>query len=155
MKMVIFSICIIFSISHASFLGMEKRRRLRSCSVTNNFYEVHIINDLPSNTGAPNSSLPLHLHCASDDDDLGYHYLLTQRDFHWSFCMNIWGTTRFICELWWDITIAKSFVAFNFDIGLECNTTCNWIAKHDGLYFTGNQDPAQGLVKRYYWSEFE
>lgn len=149
-RVIIFIYIIIISIIDASSLPLEGPTCWWSYD-----YEVHIINDLPSSISAPDSSIPLRLHCASGDDDLGYHTLHTQRDFHWSFCMNIMRNTRFICDLWWGSTIAKSFDAFNLDIGLTCNTTCNWVAKQDGIYFTGNRDPTADLIKRYNWAFIE
>ena len=117
--------------------------------------EVHIINDLPSTIGAEDPPIPLRLHCASVDDDLGYHTLPTQRDFHWSFCVNFFLPTSFSCDLWWGFKITRSFEAFNVGISSTCDTTCNWVAKQDGIYFTGNRDPTAGLVKRYNWVEMD
>lgn len=45
-------------------------------------YRIHVINDLRSNTHAPNSSLPLRVHCVSRDDDIGFHILQTHNDLH-------------------------------------------------------------------------
>lgn len=148
MKVLVF-IFIVVGISHTT-LALEKKK----CFITK-YYEVHVINDLPSNTRAPNSSLPLRLHCASGDDDLGYHNLPTHGDYHWGFCDNYWETTLFFCHLWWGNTIQRAFDVFNFDTKQYCNLTCNWIAKHDAIYFSGHRDPRQGLVKKYYWEATE
>ena len=149
MKTVIILILTIISICDASSFGIEKRR---GCSFTN-YHEVHVINDLSPNSDAPDSSHPLMVHCASADNDLGYHFLPAQREFNWSFCVNIVQSTLFFCELSWHSIISKSFHVYDRDIGFTCDVTCNWIAKHDGIYFSGNRDPTIGLAKRYYWDE--
>ena len=86
---------------------------------------------------------------------MGFHTLPAHRDFQWSFCANIWGRTLFFFEFWWDNILIKTIEVFNFEIGLTCNMTCNWTAKHVGIYFTGNRDPTAGLVKRYNWDPTE
>ncbi|KAL8555153.1 hypothetical protein ACS0TY_003090 [Phlomoides rotata] len=68
-------------------------------------YVVHVINDLPSNS-------ELRIHCASGDDDLGYHTLLVGYDYDWSFC-DIPHVTLFVCHLRWDLNSKeRTFEAF-------------------------------------------
>ncbi|KAL1539747.1 hypothetical protein AAHA92_24194 [Salvia divinorum] len=100
---------------------------------------------------APNSSLPLRVHCASGDDDIGFHTLYTHNDLHWSFCTNFGDTTLFFCHLWWGNTVEKAFDVFSSSIDKFCDGTCNWVARHDGIYFSGNRDPMVGLIRKHYW----
>ncbi|KAI3458753.1 hypothetical protein Pfo_015416 [Paulownia fortunei] len=108
-------------------------------------YEVHIINNLPRR------SAPLKLHCASRDDDLGYHTLPINQDFHWQFCANIFNTTLFFCHFWWG-SKEKVFNVFDSDRRGKCDVTCNWIAKSDGIYFSGfNFNTTKSLSKEFNW----
>ncbi|PIN24458.1 hypothetical protein CDL12_02809 [Handroanthus impetiginosus] len=92
-------------------------------------YEVHIVNSLPQN------SPTLRLHCASGNDDLGYHDLLVNQDFQWSFCDKFFGGTLFFCHLWWG-SKNKGFEVFNTHWEGRCrNYICDWVAKSDGIYF--------------------
>ncbi|CAI9759773.1 unnamed protein product [Fraxinus pennsylvanica] len=52
--------------------------------------EVHTVNNLPRT---------LTLHCASGDDDLGFHNLTINNDFHGKFCESYLGVTLFFCHL--------------------------------------------------------
>ncbi|EYU39654.1 hypothetical protein MIMGU_mgv11b017487mg [Erythranthe guttata] len=63
------------------------------CGITEE-YEVHVTNRLPSPQ--------LRLHCASKNDDLGYHNIDRDYDFNWRFCENWTGNTLFFCHLWWN-----------------------------------------------------
>ncbi|KAI5678833.1 hypothetical protein M9H77_09783 [Catharanthus roseus] len=93
-------------------------------------YTVHVINNLPSN------QFLLKIHCASGDDDLGFHDLSVNQDFNWTFNMNIFGTTLFFCHFWWS-NKDKAFEVFNHDIGTKnCATNCYWLVREDGFYFT-------------------
>lgn len=149
-KLVLIFVLIAIGISEA--VAPEKRR----CVITTN-YEVHVFNELQAHTKyGPNSSLPLRVHCASGDDDIGYHTLPTHGDLHWGFCDNYWETTLFFCHLWWGNTVQKAFDVFNFDIKQDCNTTCNWVARHEGIYFTGAYfDHTKNLTLKHYWDATE
>lgn len=139
MKMVLFFVVMVAGICECSLV--EKR----SCTFTLKF-TVHVINDLPAN-----SSIPLTIHCASGDDDLGYHFLNRHDDFHWDFCDNFFSRTLFFCHMWWGVN-SKAFDVFNTDIKLQCNyEICSWVARRDGLYFGGGRDPTKDLVKKFVW----
>ncbi|KAI5655991.1 hypothetical protein M9H77_24784 [Catharanthus roseus] len=97
-------------------------------------YTVHVINNLPSN------QFLLKIHCASGDDDLGFHNLTVNQDFNWSFRVNIRGTTLFFCHFWWQ-NKDKAFEVFNNYIATKtCRTNCYWLVREDGFYFTDDID---------------
>jgi len=96
-------------------------------------FDIH--NDLPQNTPQ------LKFHCASGDDDLGYHYPAIGSDLNWSFCAS--PTTLFFCHFWWN---RKDLVFDVFDQMTGCVTdkkfgsvpdyvvNCHWQVKADGIY---------------------
>ncbi|KAL7148192.1 hypothetical protein ABFS83_06G161500 [Erythranthe nasuta] len=114
-------------------------------------YAVRVINNLPPNEEAP---LVLHLHCASGDDDLGYHKLYVSNGFSWNFCDNIWGTTLYFCHFWWNSRLGpkeKKFDAFTKKMSSRCtNGVCNWEARQNGIYFSGSGNPTS-WQKMYDW----
>ncbi|WOH16202.1 hypothetical protein DCAR_0935751 [Daucus carota subsp. sativus] len=67
---------------------------------------VEITSRLPGNTP------PVRLHCKSKNDDLGYRNLNVNQMFTFSFNMNFWHTTLFICDFWWT---GKHLVSHVFD----------------------------------------
>ncbi|KAM3199041.1 hypothetical protein P3L10_034193 [Capsicum annuum] len=66
--------------------------------------EVHVLNQLSG------KSPQLELHCASGDNDLGYHYPHVGLNFHWKF--DSWARTLFFCHFWWGDK-DKAFDVFN------------------------------------------
>ncbi|KAM3198836.1 hypothetical protein P3L10_034425 [Capsicum annuum] len=97
-------------------------------------YTVHIINKLRSHS--PN----LKIHCASKDDDLGYHTLSINQDFNWSFCESIFSRTLFFCHFWWG-SKEKAFDVFNDahtcvkgSGNINILTVCKWEVRSDGFY---------------------
>ncbi|WMV48174.1 hypothetical protein MTR67_041559 [Solanum verrucosum] len=95
-------------------------------------YEVHVINKLPANTAQ------LELHCASKNDDLGYHYPAINEDFNWEFCEFI--ITLYFCHFWWgskdksfDVYDDPSYCVKNGKNPnlLKC---CKWEVRDDGFY---------------------
>lgn len=105
--------------------------------------EVHIVNDLPE------GSALLKLHCASGDDDLGYHTLKRIEDFHWTFCENFYPSTLFFCHLWWG-SKQITFDAFKSK-WVEVDPKLHyWLAKSDGIYFSYFND-RETFVRIYDW----
>lgn len=106
-------------------------------------FDVYVVNDLP------NGSI-LRVHCASGDDELGYHNLAVHQNLNFTFCMIPW-TTLFFCHLWWG-NKNKAFEVFNAKWVPKIWCThheCYWVAKEDGIYFSGSY---QGeLKKKYDW----
>ncbi|KAL7148267.1 hypothetical protein ABFS83_06G166500 [Erythranthe nasuta] len=107
-------------------------------------YTVHVANNLPPNTDR------LVVHCASKDDELGYHNLTTKQDFHFHFCKKP-KATLFFCHLWWG-NKNKAFDVFNarWDPDICVDHTCYWEAQGDGIYFSGTWPPGE-LGKAYNW----
>ncbi|KAK4489713.1 hypothetical protein RD792_000347 [Penstemon davidsonii] len=90
----------------------------------------------------------LRLHCASGDDDLGFHTTPVNFDFKWHFCDNFWGNTLFFCHLWWG-SKNISFDVFKSSMDYDCGPDCYWEVKSDGIYFSVN--PTEYLEKKYSW----
>ncbi|KAL8051746.1 hypothetical protein ABFX02_06G168100 [Erythranthe guttata] len=107
-------------------------------------YTVHVVNNLPQNTD------PLVVHCASRDNDLGYHNLTTKQDFHFHFCIMI-KSTLFFCHLWWG-NKTKAFDVYNARWTPDkcVDHSCYWEARSDGIYFSGTWPP-EPLAKVYDW----
>ncbi|KAL8542072.1 hypothetical protein ACS0TY_003073 [Phlomoides rotata] len=107
-------------------------------------YTAHVINNLPSNS-------ELRIHCASADDDLGYHTLPVGYDYDWSFC-DIPYSTLFSCHLWWDSDSKQRafhvFDSFIRDTLCFDSRNCFWSARDDGIYASGYPD---GDAITYYW----
>ncbi|KAL8048880.1 hypothetical protein ABFX02_07G095900 [Erythranthe guttata] len=90
-------------------------------------YRVHVVNRLPNP--------PMRLHCASGDNDLGYHSTPTNYDFNWSFCVNYFSTTVFFCTVEWTNKRA-SFDVFNSKLVEGCSDgSCYFEVKEDAIYF--------------------
>ncbi|GER42531.1 plant self-incompatibility protein S1 family [Striga asiatica] len=101
----------------------------RHCFFTRKF-TIHITNKLP-----PKSD-PLELHCASKDDDLGFHTLSPNQSFSWGFCENFVPNTLFFCHIWWE-SKDIGFESFNFEFHDGCipdGSQCFWEVRVDGLY---------------------
>lgn len=97
-------------------------------------YQVHVINKLPSNPPQ------LKIHCASKNDDLGYHDLAINDDFNWSFCNAVFSQTLFFCHFWWS-SKQKAFDVFNdqqhcvSDVNVtNSSNDCKWVVQADGFY---------------------
>lgn len=108
-------------------------------------HTVYVVSNLPSN------SQPLKVHCASGDDELGYHFLRPNQNFHWKFCANFYPDTLFFCHFWWE---SKDKV---FDVYKEKLTGIHtlqswWVAKSDGIYFSNQTQPTL-LEKRHDWNK--
>ncbi|OIT30532.1 hypothetical protein A4A49_59201, partial [Nicotiana attenuata] len=105
----------------------------RKCIFTTKF-QVHVINKLPSD------SPQLRIHCASGDNDLGYHCPAINEDFNWSFCEAFFDNTLFFCHFWWGSN-EKRFEVFNDPYGcvfdqkvINFLAYCKWEVRPDGFY---------------------
>ncbi|OIT38472.1 hypothetical protein A4A49_61803 [Nicotiana attenuata] len=130
------------------FIIMPKNTH--SCKVSAFGYEVHVLNNLPANTPQ------LKFHCASGDDDLGYHYPAIRTDFSWNFCGAFY--TLFFCHFWWGDK-DLSFNVFN-DVsrcvkdgkGFVPSDThkCLWKVQDDGVYLGYFDEHAkENIYKKY------
>lgn len=89
-------------------------------------FHLYVINELPS---------AMRVHCASADDDIGYHTIQPNDNIHWSFQENIFGRTLFFCHFWWG-SKDQAFDVYadkHFTINSE-NKYLYWIAREDGFY---------------------
>ncbi|KAL8052048.1 hypothetical protein ABFX02_06G188000 [Erythranthe guttata] len=112
------------------------------CTFTDEI-EIHVINRLPFPQ--------LRFHCASGDDDLGYHNVNPNYDFHWKFCTDFVPSTLFFCHLWWN-NKDVSFDVFSTKTYYRClEGKCYWEARTDGIYFADGEDPTQ-FRKAYNWN---
>ncbi|GFP82866.1 hypothetical protein PHJA_000429700 [Phtheirospermum japonicum] len=128
-------------------LSYSINSRASACIIPPYKFEVCVMNKLPPNTE------PLLYHCASKDDDLGYRTLTTNKEFRFGFCLKPWRTL-FFCRFNWGQK-TKAFDVFNakWVPKIPCKThTCYWIAKSDGIYFTGTY-PFEGvpITKKFDW----
>ncbi|KAL2459129.1 S-protein-like protein 1 [Forsythia ovata] len=116
---------------------------LKANSCLTQAYKVSVLN------GLPQGSSPLKLHCASGNDDLGFHTLNINQDFSWKFCESIIQNTLFFCHLWWG-SKNIAFDAFSSNSIEDCpEGVCLWVAKSDGIYFRFNV--IGQLEKKYSW----
>ncbi|KAJ0034069.1 hypothetical protein Pint_26184 [Pistacia integerrima] len=108
-------------------------------------YRVHIIN------GFSNNDNPLIIHCYSkDDNDIGEHVLWMNNEFKFKFKKNIFGTTRFWCDMRHGSTQKTIDV---FRVGHESNKchdtgNCFWSVREDGFFFSVDN---QSWNKMYDW----
>lgn len=58
---------------------------------------IHVVNGMK-----PGSSNVVKVHCRSKDDDLGYRTISPGQEFNWQCSRNIWNTTLFQCQFWWN-----------------------------------------------------
>ncbi|KAL3338013.1 hypothetical protein AABB24_030268, partial [Solanum stoloniferum] len=99
-----------------------------------NHWEVHIISALPNN------DIPLWYHCASGDEDFGYHILKVGEDFHFDFEVNYPRmTTLYFCHFWWGENNIRMDV-FSKDLFNICSNigdeihNCYWKVQKDGFF---------------------
>lgn len=110
-------------------------------------YEFHIVDALPDN------KIPLEFHCASKDDELGYHKPKVGDDFHWRFRINAIESTLFFCHFWWGKK-QRAFEVFNRHLVKYCSGDfpthfCYWKVQADGFYLG---ETLSQLQKWYDWS---
>lgn len=110
------------------------------------FADLHvaIFNSLPSNTA------PLGLHCKSGDNDLGQQTLGLSEMYTWSFLENLWGTTLFWCNFWWDGKHAGFHVFDDTLITDVGDGLAHFVyeARPDGFYFY-TPDPLDHHIYRW------
>lgn len=95
-------------------------------------YKAHVVN------GHPNNSQILWVHCFSRDREIGFHNLCVNEEVLWHFKMNLFGTTKFCCNFWWD-SKQRGFAVFDSRLaieycGLKNEIICWWLVKADGFF---------------------
>ncbi|GFQ07894.1 hypothetical protein PHJA_002933400 [Phtheirospermum japonicum] len=108
---------------------------------------VFVVSDLPRD------SPPLYVHCASGDDELGYHTLKLGQDFHFEFGKG--PKTLFFCHLWWNgkniaFDVFRTSWKTNHCASVPEMEICYWQARPDGIYLAKDY-PATSLTKQYSW----
>ncbi|MCL7033116.1 hypothetical protein MKW94_005998 [Papaver nudicaule] len=87
------------------------------------------------------------IHCWSSEDDLGWHTLYYKQNFFWRFKVNIWMSTKFMCDSSWHDPAGKgnqtiSFLAYDAerDWKVYCKNDCRWSIRRDGGYYGDGTD---------------
>ncbi|CAA0825346.1 Plant self-incompatibility protein S1 family [Striga hermonthica] len=117
---------IIASVIHAPFASSIKIKK--KCFLTSKV-TVHVANLLSVNE-------PFLLHCRSKDDDLGIKTMDQNQEFRWTFCTNIWYSTKFWCTFQWGLK-HQVIIAYEEAKREYCNDNhCYWSARDDRIYFS-------------------
>ncbi|XP_057432804.1 S-protein homolog 5-like [Lotus japonicus] len=91
----------------------------------------------------------VNVHCWSSEDDVGQHNLGDGQNFSWSFKVNFWETTKFVCTLKWN-NMEKTVTIYRArDDKPLCARKCLQHIRPDGLYFYHEYEVK--LEKRYTW----
>lgn len=116
-------------------------------------YHIIVINGL-------NNTNPLLVHCASGDDDLGWHTLKHADEVKWDFRTNIFDTTLFFCHFWWGEN-DRAFEVFRDGENEDCKDSseggnkCYWLVKPQGFYMANYKAnfPGSDWKKKHDWIE--
>ncbi|KAL1542411.1 hypothetical protein AAHA92_26510 [Salvia divinorum] len=102
-------------------------------------YDVYIVSHLPPN------SQPLHIHCISKDDDLGYHNLTPNVEYHFGFCVKPFAT-MFSCRFQWNGK-DRGFHVFDANwVYNRCKSgKCYYVVQPEGFFFTDVYPPPKVL----------
>ena len=116
-------------------------------------FAIHEPYDVIIASGLPNTSPLLRIHCASKDNNLGFHDLRPNEQFTWHFRMNYWWTTKFFCHFWWGSKdTAFDVMSFSFarhHCGVEkSGNKCYWLVKEDGFYFAKSGMAIPGYLEK-------
>ncbi|KAI3853431.1 hypothetical protein MKX03_037392 [Papaver bracteatum] len=87
-------------------------------------------------------NIALTIHCWSSDDDFGFHTLYYRQTFQWRFKVNLFASTKFVCDSSWYDPNEKSNHAMRFtayealrDWNKHCKNDCFWLIVRDGGYY--------------------
>lgn len=113
--------------------------------VVANSFHVQVVNNIDP-TRFPFNSIKVH--CASKDNDLGFHDLSPNNQFEWKFKEKYFANTLYFCHFWWGLN-EKAFEVFNVfhgcirDSPLNSRTLlCKWTVTDKGFFLeddTGNR----------------
>nr|XP_009781781.1 PREDICTED: uncharacterized protein LOC104230618 [Nicotiana sylvestris] len=110
-----------------------RSNKLKDFFVTRKFH-VQVVNSLPINSPI------LRVHCASKNDDIGYHDLVKDGQIEWSFREQVLSNTLYFCHFWWG-SKDKAFEVFNAlhgcikDSQLDGQTRlCRWSVTDTGFF---------------------
>lgn len=124
----------------------------KKCIFTTKF-QVHVINKLPSD------SPQLRIHCASGDNDLGYHCPAINEDFNWSFCEAFFDNTLFFCHCrtafhdWKFILLNNSYRSF-FNLYNCIHHWCNKLLHKLTYYINDHFQVVELKNQAKHWPDF-
>uniref|UniRef100_A0A7N0VMR8 S-protein homolog n=1 Tax=Kalanchoe fedtschenkoi TaxID=63787 RepID=A0A7N0VMR8_KALFE len=72
-----------------------------------------------------NDHRDLTIHCWSKDDDLHFHVLKYDQMYQFTFRPNIWGTTKFHCDVVFGDGFRRRYMAYKFGRDKGCRH-CVW-----------------------------
>lgn len=104
-------------------------------------FEIHVTDRIRQGS--------LRIHCASGDDDLGYHNLYNGQEIMWKFNPDIFGRTIYFCHFWWGKQ-SKRFDVYNKRTE---DQYVYWLATRDGFYYADHNAPfpSDQWSKKYDW----
>ncbi|CAI0383076.1 unnamed protein product [Linum tenue] len=111
------------------------------------YKHVHVSNELTTYNGV------LHVHCWSKNDDRGVQDVAVGTEFTWRFKPNIFGTTKWMCEVSTDDHRRASFDSYWEDLGQgrrEYKENIFWVAEEDGVYLRIIQEN-----RDQYWAKWQ
>uniref|UniRef100_M1AGG2 S-protein homolog n=1 Tax=Solanum tuberosum TaxID=4113 RepID=M1AGG2_SOLTU len=84
-------------------------------------FHVQVVNNIDP-TRFPFNSIKLH--CASKDNDMGFHDITPNNQFEWTFKEGYFSNTLFFCHFWWGLK-ERAFEVFNVFHGCIKNAPLN------------------------------
>lgn len=99
-------------------------------------YEVRVINGFTNN-----SSVPLVIWCANDEENIGGRALQEHDDFSWKMKTHFWSSNLMKCTMKYD-QIRKKFDAFKASRDVHrCGPfkLCSWLVSEHGFFFSNDQ----------------
>uniref|UniRef100_A0A0V0H514 S-protein homolog n=1 Tax=Solanum chacoense TaxID=4108 RepID=A0A0V0H514_SOLCH len=116
-----------------------------------NSFQVQVVNNIDP-TKFPFNSIKIH--CASKDNDMGFHDLSPNNKFEWSFKEKYFANTMFFCHFWWGLK-ERAFEVFNVfqgcirDSPLSPRTLlCKWTVTDKGFFL---EDASGKKYNPYTW----
>ncbi|KAI3853432.1 hypothetical protein MKX03_037393 [Papaver bracteatum] len=114
------------------------------CAPTVDGVDIHIDKKFVFVENVIDPKIALTIHCWSSEDDLGWHTLNYTETFSWSFRVNLFESTKFVCDSsWYDPNKKRNHTArftsykANRDFLHHCKNDCYWSIARDGGYYGG------------------
>lgn len=85
--------------------------------------------------------IQLTAHCRSSEDDIGVHVLEDGQYFGWHFKPNIWGSTKFYCELQSPIHSGDYLLYKYRRDKFICGNKCDYLITPNGICLQGRCTP--------------
>ncbi|XP_026430926.1 S-protein homolog 24-like [Papaver somniferum] len=101
-----------------------------------------------------------NFHCYSSETDFGNHSLTYGHEFIWRFTVNLFGSTKYWCDMWFEseegqrIQGGYHIYKATRDIDL-CETDCHYSVRRDGVYVykTTGWKNETGYVSLFKWPQ--